>query len=147
MTTHSANVIDPGSLRHSGIRAAVLAISLLLASGVAHAQTRLDVVTAFGPVDPQAPVAPLIQGADGNFYGTTPQGGTSNAGTVFQVTPAGALTLLYSFTGAGDGGYPSAGLIQGTDGNFYGTASQGGAANAGTVFQMTPVGSLTKAMA
>ena len=143
MTIHSANVIDPGSLRHSGVRTAVLAISLLLASGVAHAQTRLDVVTAFGPTDPQAPVAPLVQGADGNFYGTTPQGGTSNAGTVFQVTPAGALTLLYSFTGAGDGGYPSAGLIQGTDGNFYGTTSQGGAANAGTVFQMTPIGSLT----
>ena len=144
MITHSANVIDTCPRRYiSGIRAAGLAIGLLVASGVAHAQTRLDVLTAFGPTDPQAPVAPLVQGRDGNFYGTTPQGGASNAGAVFQVTPAGVLTLLYSFTGAGDGAYPYAGLIQGTDGNFYGTTSQGGGANAGTVFQVTPVGTLT----
>src|SRR5207245_451954 len=90
----------------------------------------------------QSPVAPLIQGSDGNFYGTTSQGGPANAGTVFQLTPAGTFTVLYAFTGGADGGYPYAGLIQGADGNFYGTTYHGGASGAGTVFRLTPTGEI-----
>jgi uncharacterized repeat protein (TIGR03803 family) len=84
-----------------------------------------------------------VQGTDGNFYGTTYQGGTSGYGTVFQITPAGTLTTLHSFANSSDGGYPDAGLVQGTDGNFYGTTANGGTSGYGTVFQITPAGTLT----
>ena len=75
-----------------------------------------------GGNDGANPEAGLVQGSDGNFYGTTYNGGTNGGyGTVFKISPNGALTSLYSFTGGNDGGYPDAGLVQGSDGNFYGT--------------------------
>ena len=87
----------------------------------------------------------LIQAKDGNFYGTTVYGG-ANYGTVFQRTPSGTLTTLYSFTGGSDGAYPYAGLVQASDGNLYGTTANGGV-NAGlgygTVFKITTSGMLT----
>jgi YVTN family beta-propeller protein/uncharacterized repeat protein (TIGR03803 family) len=95
-----------------------------------------------GCTDGIYPQAGLVQGADGNFYGTTSAGGASGAGTVFVVTPGGQLTTLYSFGYYPDGGYPEAGLVQGADGNFYGTTNQGGANGYGTVFEMTPAGQL-----
>ncbi len=67
----------------------------------------------------------LVHATDGDFYGTTFQGGASNYGTIFKITAAGAFTSLYSFTGGTDGRYPGQ-LIQGSDGNFYGTALGGG---------------------
>jgi uncharacterized repeat protein (TIGR03803 family) len=86
----------------------------------------------------------FVQAADGNFYGTNEYGGNaSNTGTAFKLTPNGALTTLYTFcsqTNCTDGGYPT-GLIQAADGNFYGTT--GGVFTWGTVFQLTPQGSLT----
>jgi uncharacterized repeat protein (TIGR03803 family) len=86
----------------------------------------------------------LVQGSDGNFYGTTEYGGTNNDGTVFQISPSGGLTNLYSFgTVSNDGKFPSAGLVQGSDGNFYGTTIQGGAYGNGTVFRISPSGGLT----
>jgi uncharacterized repeat protein (TIGR03803 family) len=91
------------------------------------------------------PSAGLIQGSDGNFYGTTQAGGASNLGTVFRMTATGALTTLVQFTGNGaysTGSYPLAALVQGSGGNFYGTTEFGGASNAGTVFQITPFGTL-----
>jgi uncharacterized repeat protein (TIGR03803 family) len=109
----------------------------------------------------------LVQGADGNFYGTTAGGGTGSCntgdqsevpgcGTVFQLTPGGVLTTLYSFTGNADGAGPT-NLILGADGNFYGTtlgseaypgssSSPGlpsAAASSGTVFKITPAGQIT----
>ena len=63
----------------------------------------------------------LVQGSDGNFYGTTYGGGTNGAGTVFKISTNGALTSLYSFTGGSDGANPTAGLVQGSDGSLYGT--------------------------
>src|SRR5258706_1633189 len=93
------------------------------------------------------PVGALRLGIDGNFYGTTQNGGASGLGTVFKITPSGVLTVLHSFGGA-DGSYPDAGLALGTDGSFYGTTSYGGAANpclgqCGTVFKVTALGTLT----
>jgi large repetitive protein len=100
-----------------------------------------------GCTDGTVPQAVLVQGTDGNFYGTTAIGGANGYGTVFKMTPSGTLTTLYSFcpqTGCTDGKNPQAGLVQGTDGNFYGTtASGGGANNYGTVFKITPSGTLT----
>jgi uncharacterized repeat protein (TIGR03803 family) len=93
---------------------------------------------AAAPADGAGPSV-LIQGSDGNFYGTTAIGGANNAGTVFRLTPGGVETILYSFTGGSDGAYAE-GLVQGSDGNFYGTTSGGGANNAGTVFRLTPGG-------
>jgi uncharacterized repeat protein (TIGR03803 family) len=92
---------------------------------------------------PEYPTAALVQGSDGNFYGTTAYGGTSGNGTVFRVTPNGLLATLVSFNGA-NGSHPAAALVQGSDGNFYGTTAFGGTGgNNGTVFRMTPGGVLT----
>lgn len=91
----------------------------------------------------------LIQGGDGNFYGTSIYGGDSDAGTVFRITPAGDLTILYSFCSEGgprctDGSNPAAGLVQGTDGNFYGTTEYDGVnQSGGTIFKITTSGALT----
>jgi uncharacterized repeat protein (TIGR03803 family) len=94
--------------------------------------------------DGAVPLAALTLGSDGNLYGTTYEGGISNAGSVFQITPAGIVTTLHTFTGAADGGNPYAPLLQGTDGNFYGTASTGGGKNNyGTIFQITSAGGFT----
>jgi len=93
-------------------------------------------------LSPKNPQAKLIQGSDGNFYGTTCNGGSSSKGTVFRMTPAGILTTLVNFTGT-NGSNPSAAMVQGSDGNFYGTTQSGGSGQYGTVFKMTPAGALT----
>jgi uncharacterized repeat protein (TIGR03803 family) len=93
--------------------------------------------------DGEIPYAGLIQGSDGNFYGTTYNGGANGLGTVFKVTPGGTETVVYSFAGGIDGEHPYAGVIQGSDGNFYGTTYQGGASGYGTVFKVTPSGTET----
>jgi uncharacterized repeat protein (TIGR03803 family) len=94
--------------------------------------------------DGAVPIASLTQGIDGNFYGTTYEAGLSNAGAIFKITPAGALTTLHTFTNGIDGGHSYASLVQGTNGSFYGTTTSGGSKNGyGTVFQITPDGTLT----
>ena len=88
----------------------------------------------------------LIQGTNGDFYGTTESGGANAKGTIFKITPTGKLTTLYSFcsqANCADGSYPEAGVIQATDGNFYGTTYSGGAGNFGSVFRITTSGTLT----
>ncbi|HTZ97647.1 MAG TPA: choice-of-anchor tandem repeat GloVer-containing protein [Terriglobales bacterium] len=85
------------------------------------------------------------QGTDGNFYGTALFGGSSNLGVVYKLTPSGAITVLHNFTGYGngDGSYPVGILVQGSDGNFYGTTKEGGAHNQGTVFKISATGTYT----
>ncbi len=90
----------------------------------------------------------LIQGSDGNLYGTTSSGGANGNGMVFRVSLTGDFEALYSFTGGTDGAAPFAGLVEASDGNFYGTTSSGGAVNAagftgyGTIYRITPTGVL-----
>jgi uncharacterized repeat protein (TIGR03803 family) len=120
---------------------------------------KLTTLFSFDRTDGTTPNA-LIQTADGSFYGTTAFGGANagsngdGAGTVFKITPKGELTTLYNFcsqTNCADGDNPGAPLVEGTDGNFYGTTIRGGAntsganciAGCGTVFEITPAGQLT----
>jgi uncharacterized repeat protein (TIGR03803 family) len=115
-----------------------------------------------GCTDGHWPTDALVQASDGNFYGTTEGGGIFNnnncfvpgggCGTVFKITPTGALTTLYRFCSqpnCTDGNNPYGGLVQGTDGNLYGNTTGGGVESdpcpvgCGTVFKITPGGVLT----
>jgi uncharacterized repeat protein (TIGR03803 family) len=103
----------------------------------------LTTLHSFEGADGQAPLARLIQDSNGNFYGTTYGGGPTGDGTIFSITPAGSLTTLYGFcsqSNCADGASPFAGLIQGTDGNLYGTTRFGGANGQGTIFKITTSG-------
>jgi len=119
----------------------------------------LTTLHTFEEADGSGPVGTLIQGADGNFFGTTAGGGANcyRCGTVFEITPSGTLTTLYNFCSqivngdCTDGATPDAGMSEGTDGNFYGTTEYGGndhvdcggaAAGCGTIFRITPSGEL-----
>lgn len=107
------------------------------------------------PSDPYLPEGPLVQGADGNFYGTAHDGGVNFLGCVFKITTNGALTTLYSFGTVHDsngypldGSNPVGGLVFGSDGNLYGTTELGGTnemdyGGDGTIFRITPAGLLT----
>ena len=102
----------------------------------------ITTLCSFNGTNGRYPCAGLIQGSDGNFYGTTYSGGSSSRGNVFKVTPGGTLTSLYSFT-TSNGRYPYAGLIQGSDGNLYGTTYSSSSTGRGTVFKLTTGGALT----
>jgi uncharacterized repeat protein (TIGR03803 family) len=101
--------------------------------------TLYNFCSQIGCADGEGPVGNLIQDSDGDFYGTTFGGGTKAEGTVFKLTPAGKLTTIYSCDPGpcGDGQNFNAGLVQGTDGNFYGLATYGGAGD-GTIFRIEP---------
>ena len=96
-----------------------------------------------GGADGSGPSAGLIRNSAGTLYGTTSDGGTSGRGVVFKLDTTGTETVLYSFTGEADGGYPSAGLIQDSAGNLYGTTEYGGASNDGVVFKVDTSGTET----
>ena len=119
--------------------------------GVVYKATTAGKITALHkftgyPNDGNRPTGVLVQGNDGDFYGTTYKGGANNQGTVFKISASGTYTLLYSFyfgNGVYGGQLPYAGLTLGTDGNLYGTTTQGGKSNYGTIYQITPAGSET----
>ena len=94
-------------------------------------------------LDGSIPNGGLTLGADGDLYGTTANGGKSNVGTIFKLTPSGTLTKLYDFTSFSDGGYPAFTVFQAEDGNFYGVNPDVYAGDFGLVFRMTPSGKLT----
>ena len=99
-----------------------------------------------GTSDGAIPFAGLVLGSDGNLYGTTTNGGLNKNGTVFKVALSSGVAswagVVYSFgaSNSGDGAGPFGGLIQGSDGVFYGTTFQGGANNLGTVYRITLIG-------
>ncbi len=143
-------------------RLAVYCVAFAMLSSLAgpvavHAQT-LTTLGSFNGANglfPSTALAQLVrthywvQHPNGNFYGVAPYGGANNAGTVFQVTPSGALTTIYSFCSlvsnnqCTDGQTPQAALLVGSDGNLYGSTYYGGPNNAGTVFKITTGGALT----
>src|SRR5450830_1718230 len=117
--------ISVASTRGRFVLSAIV-LTLLAAAAPALAQS----YTVLHPFKaPQQNPGGLVHASDGNFYGTTSEGGTNSLGSVFKIRPAGALTTLYSFSGS-DGwvfyGTLTTALVQGTDGNFYGTTPQGG---------------------
>jgi uncharacterized repeat protein (TIGR03803 family) len=126
----------------------------LAVSSCLPAQTFTTLSNFFGsPTNGSNPVAPMVQGVNGDFYGTTLQGGpscfdygSSGCGTIFKITPEGTLTTLYYFcslANCADGSGPN-GLVLGPGGSLYGTTRNGGAASgAGTIFRLTPAGVLT----
>jgi uncharacterized repeat protein (TIGR03803 family) len=130
----------------AGIVSIICAAIAIAAS--AQTVTRL---ASFDETNGENPDGTLVQGTNGNFYGTTFGGGENSSGTVFEVTPTGKLTTLYNFCsqancadGTDANGYdPNLGLLLAADGNFYGTMQYGGANAAGTVFKITPRGELT----
>ena len=102
------------------------------------------------PADGSLPCAALVQGTNGLLYGTAVAGGSTGDGTVFRMTTSGTGTTAWSLDSANSGSVPYGGLVQGRDGNFYGTTQQGGASSYGapfwgygTVFRLTASGSLT----
>lgn len=114
----------------------------------------LTTLHSFGGTDGEFPYAALVQATDGNLYGATTQGGTHQGGTIFRITPAATFSTIYNFCSKKncvDGSAPFGTLVQGTDGNLYGTANYGGANNTsgcngngcGTVFRITTGGELT----
>ncbi len=117
----------------------LLAFSTIAATSPAQTFTTL---ADFNKKNGGNPHAPLVQGLNGNFYGTTTDAGANGAGTIYSITPAGVLKVLHSFDGT-DGSEPYAGLVLGANGNFYGTTDGGGAYSSGTVFEITPGGKLT----
>jgi len=127
-----------------GTRVRCLALSAA-ASIILHAQN-FTPIFSFDGADGMSPYGRLIQGADGNLYGTTVTGGANYFGSVFKITPDGKFTTLYSFcsqSGCADGELPEAGLVKACNGDFYGTTNSGGAYGAGTIFRITRAGTLT----
>ncbi len=131
-----------------GKAGAVLVLCAAMAIG-AKAQT-FNTLVEFDGADGREPdMMSLIQGRDGNFYGTTLEGGLQNAGTIFQITSDGTLNTLYSFcaqNGCPSGANPYGGLVLATDGDFYGTTYTGGSGlpgNCGTAFKLASDGSFT----
>jgi uncharacterized repeat protein (TIGR03803 family) len=102
----------------------------------------------FDLTDGQYPETGMIQGTNGNLYGTTQYGGANVRGNIFKISTSGMLTSLYSFCSQGgrhctDGSVPYAGLVEGTNGDFYGTTNGGGVNGRGSVFEISASGELT----
>ena len=138
------------------LRATSVALVLVVVLGVggvaaqaAHGQTFTVLYSFKGYPDGASPHGALLRDAEGNLYGTTYYGGTSDSGTVFKLSRSGKESVLYSFTWGTDGGSPSSGLIQDTAGNLYGTTEYGGDFTCnvydgcGTVFKVDPSGTET----
>ena len=110
-------------------------------AAVAAPSTAFSTLVNFSGANGTAPASGVTLGSDGNFYGTTEFGGANNAGTIFQLTPAGGLTTLHSFDNS-DGSSPFGGLVEASNGSFYGNTLSG-AGNNGTVYRITPQGAFT----
>ncbi|MFZ0953174.1 MAG: choice-of-anchor tandem repeat GloVer-containing protein, partial [Candidatus Sulfotelmatobacter sp.] len=132
--------------KSSLVKTACIVFVFCVAAAIASPAQTLTTLFSFdrgSSINGYSPVGSLVQGVDGNFYGTTAFGGDSGCteyyetyngcGTVFKITPGGTLTTLHSFDGS-DGAFPlSGGLVQASDGNFYGTTTS-------TVFKITAGG-------
>src|SRR5258708_8417405 len=129
------------------VKQIIFAAALLLCAGaLAGAQTVATVYNFAGGTTSGANpwYVTLVQGTDGQLYGTTYNGGSHGKGAVFKWTAWGTFTPLHSFAGgASDGAYPTGGFTLGSDGNLYGTTQMGGSGSQGVVFKMTTAGTIT----
>jgi len=132
------------SIQTRGWSVVILGLLTLFGAGAVRAQTVTALHDFNGtPNDGDGPfLMHLIQATDGYFYGTTISGGISNAGNVFRISSNGVYTNIYDFKSAyaDDGQTAESGVIQGSDGNFYGTTFQGGSNFYGTIYKVTPAG-------
>jgi uncharacterized repeat protein (TIGR03803 family) len=103
----------------------------------------LTVLHQLSPEDGTEPWGALVEGTDGNLYGTTRSQGQFGGGTIFRITPAGVFTVLHSFEGNG-GFAPLSALTLASDGSFFGTTFGGGKSDCGTVFRMSADGATVK---
>jgi uncharacterized repeat protein (TIGR03803 family) len=135
------------------VKIVAIMVAFCISMTIAAATQTVATITNFDLTNGNSPNGPLVQGPNGNLYGTTALGGNSSGcdaqygcGTVFEIAPDGTLTTLYSFcsqAGCVDGRSPVSGLLLASNGNFYGMTSLKGANQNGTVFEITPDGSLT----
>jgi len=128
----------------SPLKMAFIAVALCATTVTASAQS-ITTIATFDGTDGSGPLAGLVQGFDGNLWGTTTAGGAHSGGVIYNVSTDGEITTVYSFcslANCADGEGPSAALLLTVDGNFYGTAAGGGAHKGGTVFEATPLGRL-----
>ena len=126
-------------------RARIFATSIaavLLHISRAHADATLETLVTFDGTNGFVPQAGVIEGRDGNLYGTLSYGGWYDLGTIYRLAPNGTCVILTTFDGA-NGSHPSGRLVQGKDGDFYGTTLQGGVRGDGTVFKLSPAGTAT----
>jgi uncharacterized repeat protein (TIGR03803 family) len=106
-------------------------------------QGKITILHKFSGTDGSNPLGQLIQATDGNFYGTTKTGGSGLYGVAYKITPSGAFTVLHNFANDYQGSSPIAGLVQATDGNFYGMAFSNPGASSGLIFELTSKGTYT----
>jgi len=144
LTQHRSRILGI----HRRLAGTVLALATVLVSTVvatrsAQARTYSVRYSFTGGMDGANPSGGLLRDAQGNLYGTTPVGGSTGYGTVFKVNTTGRESVLYSFTGTGDGAYPTGSLVRDGQGTLYGTTSGGGAYGAGTVFKVDKRGKET----
>src|SRR6202162_4509076 len=137
-------------MKHRGTARSIVAMSLLLFTALAASAQTYPVLHTYpiGSGNYSGIVAPQVmsQGRDGNLYSPLSNNGSKTDGTVYNITTAGAPTTVYNFcslTSCADGAGPFGGVTLGFDGNFYGTTQGGGSHAAGTVFKVTPIGTLT----
>jgi uncharacterized repeat protein (TIGR03803 family) len=136
-------------MKHHRTSPSMIAVTLFFAVAAATAQTYTPLYTYPETNQNNTGILPpdvMSQGQDGTLYSTDAYNGTNKFGTVFKMTTAGQPTPIYNFcpqTGCLDGGYPVGGVALGFDGNLYGTTQGGGKHAAGTVFKVTPTGTLT----
>jgi uncharacterized repeat protein (TIGR03803 family) len=148
ITSRAVQSRKENNVRRLSLSKMACIVSLLCAStAISPAQTTFTNLLSFNGNNGADPhFVNLVQGTDGNLYGTT-YSGTGNGGTIFKVTVGGALTTLYTFCPGGEpcpnGAQPQAGLVLANNGDFYGTTMNGGANTDGTVFEITSAGSLT----
>ncbi len=132
-TTYSITFLDFGAFFYD--KGTVFKISDLATLPI------VTIIHSFtAPTDGRVPFASLIQASDGNLYGTTGLGGSSDEGTVFKIsnlTTSPTFNVTHSFTGGSDGSNPHASVIQASDGNLYGTTYAGGSSSFGTVFKIS----------
>src|ERR1700733_7367186 len=130
----------------NGYRRACAVSILFVVTTIALPARTFTTLHSFNGTDGANSYTGFVQGADGDFYGTTIDGGANAGGNIFKITPSGKLTPLYSFcsqSNCTDGQYPVTVLVPGADGNLYGTTQSGGTSGNGTIFRISTKGKLT----